>query len=141
MKITMNFPGGSAVDATMDGKVVHTVRTDQPEPAGGDTGPSPFDLFLASIGTCMGFYALRICQERGLPTEGLGLTLEPERTEDRKRVETLRIALRLPHGFPEKYDQPIRRAVDHCAVKRALLEPPVFDLVIEREGVVAVATS
>lgn len=137
MTITISFPGGAAVDATIDG---HTVRTDQPAPAGGDTGPSPFDLFLASIGTCMGFYALRFCQERGLPTEGLGLTLEPERTEDRKRVATLRIALRLPHGFPEKYDQPIRRAVDHCAVKQALLEPPVFDLVIEREGVAAIAT-
>ena len=131
MMITISFPGGAAVDATIGG---HTVRTDQPAPSGGDTGPSPFDLFLASIGTCMGFYALRFCQERDLPTEGLALTLDPERSADKKRVETLRIAVRLPGGFPEKYDQPIRRAIDHCAVKRHLLEPPAFDLTLTREG-------
>ena len=31
----------------------------------------------------MGFYALRFCQERSLPTEGLGLTLEPIRAVKR----------------------------------------------------------
>jgi putative redox protein len=132
MTITISFPGGAAVDATIDG---HTVHTDQPAPAGEDTGPSPFDLFLASIGTCMGFYALRFCQERGLPTEGLALTLEPERSADGKRVATLRIALGLPRGFPEKYEHPILRAVDHCAVKRHVLEPPSFVLTLAREGV------
>ncbi|MEO6324089.1 MAG: OsmC family protein [Thermoanaerobaculia bacterium] len=136
MKFTVSFPG--AVDATFGG---HTVRTDQPPPAGADTGPSPFDLFLSSIATCMGFYALRFCQERGLSIEGLALTLEPERSADRKRVETIRISLGLPFGFPEKYEQAIHRAVGHCAVKQALLEPPAFDLVIEREGVAALATT
>jgi ribosomal protein S12 methylthiotransferase accessory factor len=129
MTITMSFPGGAAVDATFDG---HTIRTDQPAPLGADTAGSPFDLFLASIGTCMGFYALRFCQERGLSTEGLALTLDPERTPDRKRVATIHIGLRLPRGFPEKYELAIQRAVDHCAVKRVLLEPPAFDLSMTR---------
>jgi putative redox protein len=138
MTITISFPGGAAVDATIGG---HTVRTDQPAPAGGDTGPSPFDLFLASIGTCMGFYALRFCQERDLPTDGLAFTLDPQRSADKKRVETLHIALRLPRGFPGKYEQPILRAVDHCAVKRHVLEPPVFELILARDEAHATPSS
>lgn len=89
---------------------------------------SPFDLFLASIGTCMGFYALRFCQERNLSTEGLGLTLEPLREGDDKRMTALRIAVELPPAFPEKYRGAIERAIDHCAVKNQLLNPPRFEL-------------
>ena len=126
--MTVSFPGGVMVDASFKGQ---TVRTDQPEGAGGtNTAMSPFDLFLASIATCMGFYALRFCQERSLSTDGLRLTLEPIRDEEKKRVATIRIALDLPAAFPDKYRSAIERAVDHCAVKKHILEPPEFQLVV-----------
>ncbi|HEV8660086.1 MAG TPA: OsmC family protein [Thermoanaerobaculia bacterium] len=125
MTMTISFPGGVAVDATLNG---HTVHTDQPVPFGADTAMSPFDLFFASIGTCMGFYALRFCQERNISTNGLQLTLNPIRDEQRKRIETLQIELQVPEGFPVKYIDALRRAVDHCSVKRHLLEPPAFEL-------------
>lgn len=123
---TISFPGGVAVDATYKG---HSIRTDQPVDAGGeDSAMSPFDLFFASIATCMGFYALRFCQQRSLPTEGLGLTLDPIRDEEGKHVSVVRVSLQLPTGFPEKYRTAIERAVDHCAVKKHILEPPQFEL-------------
>ena len=125
MTLSISFPGGVAVDATFKG---HTVRTDQPRPLGDDSAMSPFDLFLASIGTCMGFYALRFCQERDIPTEGLALTLDTVRDQERKRVATMKIALRLPPDFPDKYIESIHRAIDQCAVKRHLIEPPDFEL-------------
>jgi len=89
---------------------------------------SPFDLFLASIATCMGFYALRFCQERDIPTDGLDLTLEPVRDESRKRVATIRVDVTAPEGFPEKYRGALLRAVDQCAVKKHLIEPPEFEV-------------
>jgi ribosomal protein S12 methylthiotransferase accessory factor len=127
METTVSFPGGVAVEATIGG---HTVRTDQPRPLGADAAMSPFDLLFASIGTCMGFYALRFCQERGIETEGLSLKVDAVRSEDRKRVVTVRVAMHLPAAFPSKYKDAILRAVDHCAVKRAMLEPPEFELVL-----------
>lgn len=124
--MTVSFPGGVAVDATYKG---HTVHTDQPAKAGGgDTAMAPFDLFLASIATCMGLYALRFCQERNLPTEGLGLTLEPIRDEEKKMIGTVRVQLELPEGFPDKYRAAIERAVELCAVKKHIHEPPKFEL-------------
>jgi len=114
------------VDATYKG---HTIRTDQPGGAGGaDSAMSPFDLFFASIAACMGFYALRFCQQRSLSTEGLRLTLVPVNEEQSKRVSLVRVELELPAGFPEKYREAIERAVDHCAVKKHILEPPQFEL-------------
>ena len=123
---TVSFPGGVAVDATYRG---HTVHTDQPIKAGGsDSAMSPFDLFLASIAACMGFYALRFCQERGLSTEGLPLTLDPIREQEGKGVTLVRIGVQLPAGFPEKYRSAMERAIDHCAVKKHIMEPPRFEL-------------
>jgi ribosomal protein S12 methylthiotransferase accessory factor len=89
---------------------------------------SPFDLFFASIASCMGFYALRFCQERGLPTEGLRLTHDPIREQEAKRVTLVRIDVQLPAGFPEKYRPSIERAIDLCAVKKHIMEPPRFEL-------------
>jgi ribosomal protein S12 methylthiotransferase accessory factor len=106
MTITISFPGGVAVDATLNG---HTVHTDQPAPLGRDLAMSPFDLFLASIGTCMGFYALRFCQQRDIATNGLRLTVNPLRDEEKKRVTTLRVLLQRPEAFPDKYCDAIRR--------------------------------
>ncbi|HSB63939.1 MAG TPA: osmotically inducible protein OsmC, partial [Thermoanaerobaculia bacterium] len=76
MNVAVSFPGGVAVEADVKG---HRVRTDQSRPYGDDSAAAPFDLFIASIATCMGFYALRFCQERGIATEGLGLSVETVR--------------------------------------------------------------
>jgi putative redox protein len=127
----IRFPGGLRVDALHDG---FRVRTDQPMASGGaGTAPSPFDLFLASIGTCAGFYALRFFQQRNLDTGGLTLALHTERAPEGKRIARIRIEIALPSSFPEKYRDALLRAVDQCAVKRHILEPPLFEIVSIRE--------
>jgi len=123
----ISFPGGVAVEASFDDT---TIRTDQPvKYGGGGTAPAPFDLFLASIGTCAGYYALRFCQERQIPTEGLGLSMTWERSPETKLIVLIRIEMRLPPGFPEKYRAAIVRAADQCAVKKHLVNAPAIELV------------
>ncbi len=135
MTYEVRFPGDLVVEAT-NGR--HTVRTDQPASAGGgDSAMSPFELLFASIATCMGFYALRFCQERGLSTEGLGLSLTPVRDPNAGRVTKVRVDLRPPREFPEKYRQALIRAVDHCAVKRAMVETPAFEIELTTSSAVA----
>lgn len=129
MPMQISFPGGVSVAAQLDS---FQVLTDQPVAAGGDgSAPSPYDLFLASIGTCAGFFALRFCQQRDLPTEGLGLSLDYRRHPETKALQQVDIKIKLPTGFPEKYRPAIIKATDQCAVKKALLEPPEFSVTTE----------
>ena len=121
----VTFPGGVRVDAEYRGQAIHT---DQPSPLGESTAPSPFDLFLGSIATCMGFYALRFCQERNISPEGLDLELAPERDPATKRLTNVRVRLQVPDGFPDKYETAILRAMDQCAVKKVMADPPEFEL-------------
>ena len=125
MEIT--FPGGVQVNAHFKD---FNVCTDQPAVNGGQgSAPSPFDLFLASLGTCAGFFALRFCQQRELPTAGMRLSLTSDRNPETKRLDRVEITLHLPEGFPEKYRSAVIRATDQCAVKKALLDPPEIEVV------------
>jgi len=125
MEIT--FPGGVQVNAQLNG---FEIASDQPERNGGqNSAPSPFDFFLASLGTCAGFFALRFCQQRDLSTDGLRLHLTTERNAETKRLDRVEITMQLPNDFPEKYRSAIIRATDQCAVKKALLDPPEIELI------------
>lgn len=124
MSFEITFPGGTAVEARYG---QFTIRSDQPAANGGDdSAPSPFALFLASVGNCAGYYALRFCQQRNLDVSGMRLILEAEQDPQRHRLKTIHLTLELPADFPEKYQAAVLRATDQCAVKRAILDPPEF---------------
>ncbi len=121
MDIQVRFPGGKHVDATFAGFTVHT---DQSAAHGGDgSAPEPFDLFLASLATCAGAYALGFCQARGLSTDGLSIVQRDQRDADGK-LTSIEVELTLPPGFPEKYRAAIQRTVEGCKVKKTLQAPP-----------------
>jgi len=131
MDMRIVFPGGMRVNAEIDDRVI---ETDQPLRAGGDhTAPGPFDHFVASIGTCVGFYALKFFRQRDLPTEGLELTLSTVTDPQRHMVSEVILKLKLPDDFPERYRAAVARAVDLCAVKKHLAQPPNVTTIIEHD--------
>lgn len=130
----IRFPGNKKVTAQFDG---FTVVTDQPVEAGGDgSAPAPFDLFLASLGTCAGLFALSFCRKRNIPTEGLEIRQSAEWDEARHLATKVSLVITLPRGFPEKYRESIVKAAELCTVKRHLAEPPRFEIAAE-SGVAA----
>lgn len=127
MDIEVTFPGGKRVDARM-GELV--VRTDQPRESGGEgSAPAAFDLFLASLAACAGTYALGFCQARGLSTEGLSIVQKTEPDPATGLPARIRIEVRLPPGFPEKYRVAIVRAAEGCKVKKTIAAAPSFEVV------------
>jgi putative redox protein len=129
MEMKVYFPGNLRVDAEYKG---FTIQTDQPVSGGGDgTAPAPFDLFIASIGTCAGIFMLSFMKQRGIDPEGSGLTLSTER-DPHGMTGKIHIDLHLPASFPEKYEAAIVRAVDQCSVKRHIHQPPAFSVFTSR---------
>ena len=124
MKIRLT--GGKKVDVEHRGL---TIWTDQPEANGGDnSAPSPFELFLASIGACAGYYVLAFCQKRDIPTDGIELSMEIVRDEERHMVERIDISVHLPETFPERYVDACLRSAGQCTVKKHLEDPPEIAL-------------
>ena len=127
MEMIIDFPGGARVDAYFG---PYTVMTDQPPMGGGEgSAPTPFAVFLSSLGTCAGIYVLGYCKQRGLSTDGIRIVQrtipDPVR---RGMAGTVQLEIQVPPEFPEKYYSALVRSADQCAVKQHFDKPPQFEI-------------
>ena len=107
----------------------HALATDQDGSA-----PTPFDLFLASIGTCVGFYIARFCGTRDLDPSGIRIVERVVEDPGANRVERVEIEVALPPEFPARYREAVLRAAGQCAVKRHLEHAPAVEVALAGDG-------
>jgi putative redox protein len=125
MEMIIDFPGGARVDAHFGGLTVHT---DQPPSGGGEgSAPTPFAVFLSSIGTCAGIYVLGFCRQRGLDSSGIRI-VQRMHSDFSGMIKKIDLEIQVPPTFPEKYRDSLIRSAELCAVKKHLEHPPVFDV-------------
>jgi len=122
MEILIDFPGDSRVDAHFGD---FSIPTDQPPMA---SAPTPFAVFLSSIGTCAGIYVLGFCQQRNLPTNGLRIVQRMHSDPLSGMVDKIDLEIQVPPTFPEKYRDSLIRSAELCAVKKHLEHPPKFGI-------------
>jgi ribosomal protein S12 methylthiotransferase accessory factor len=126
MTIDVIFDGNKKINARV-GK--HIIKTDQPVAGGGeDSAPSPFELFLASIATCAGIYVKGFCDNRGISVEGMKISQIHE-FDEKGLVTDIRINIKLPDGFPEKYIDSVINVANLCKVKQTLASPPKISVI------------
>ena len=119
MDMTFTLPGGARVEGHAG---PFTIATDQPPDA---TAPTPFTLFLASIGACAAFYVQAFCRQRGIPLEGIRVHQHSD-AGPTGLVEHVDLSIELPPEFPERYRSAVIRAADQCTVKKHLEHPPII---------------
>jgi putative redox protein len=121
------FEGGKVVTAHAHG---HIIKTDQTVEHGGEnSAPSPFDLFLASIGTCAGIYVKSFCDNRKIPTDKIKVIQTTTFDKETGLPIDITIDIKLPADFPEKYRDSVVSVADLCKVKKSIAKPPVFKTV------------
>jgi len=130
MLMSVRFAGDKVVEAEIKGfKIV----TDAPsEPGGEATAPSPVDLLLAALGNCTSYYVLHFCAQRELPMDQISLAVDVKRDEESRMISDIRIAIRVPADFPEKYVEPMLRAASQCTVKKLMQHCPTIETVVEK---------
>jgi ribosomal protein S12 methylthiotransferase accessory factor len=126
MEMVIDFPGGARVDAHFG---AYTVETDQMPMGGGEgSAPTPFAIFLSSIGTCAGIYVLGFCKQRGLPSDGIRIVQRAHTDPVTRMIGKIDLEIQVPEDFPEKYRASLVRSAELCAVKKHLERPPDFDV-------------
>ena len=111
----------------------HRVLVDQPTDAGGrDSGPTPTELFAASLATCVAFYAGRYLRRHGLDGVGLRVWSEFTMADDRPaRVGAVRITVTPPPGLSEQRRAALLAVASHCTVHNTLHQPPEIEMELE----------
>ena len=104
----------------------HRLLCDQPLADGGtDQGPTPTELFVASLAACVGFYARRFLARHHLDAAGLRVEADFTMSADRPaRVATVTLRLLLPQPLAENRRRALLAVVDHCTVHNSLRTPP-----------------
>ena len=119
----IRFVAGEAYEVAVRG---HRLVVDQPADAGGqDSAPTPTELFVASLATCVAFYAGRFLTRHGYSRDGLAVSVGYEMAADRPaRVGGIRLAVQVPAGLPPERWAALRAVVSHCTVHNSLASPP-----------------
>lgn len=125
-EFTVTLPGGRRAEATLRG---HKVVTDQPLDNGGDdSAPTPYELMLAAIGTCVAVTLQGFCAKRGIPFDGVSVKQSMRYADDGWKLVAVDLDVHLPPDFPEKYREAALRAAGECSVKKVMATGPEFML-------------
>lgn len=111
----------------------HTLTVDQPVEAGGqDSAPTPTELFVASLASCVAHYARRYLARHDLPVEGLEVTASFEMGKSPGRVSDVQVQLTVSDAVPAERRDALLAVASHCTVHNSLVQPPSVqvDLVV-----------
>ena len=124
--INVTFDHGKIFKAQIRG---HEIAVDQPLDNGGeDTAPTPTELLVASLGTCVGLYANSFLRRHEIDTTGVSLEVTLEKATDPDRISAFNIALHVPAGVPEKLRAPLLRVAKSCYVHHTIANHPAVEV-------------
>ncbi len=108
-----------------------SITVDQPVDAGGtDTAPTPTELFVAGLASCVAFYARRYLARHDIATEGLSVSADFDIGGQPTRVTRIRVVITPPHDLPAQRRDAFLAVASHCTVHNTLSNPAPVDILL-----------
>jgi len=103
----------------------HTITVDQPVDVGGaDVGPTPTELFVASLASCVAFYARRYLRRHRLDPAGLEVTTSYRMGAKPARVAAVDMEIHLSREIPSERRAGLLAQARHCTVHNSIAHTP-----------------
>jgi putative redox protein len=119
---------GVRFDADIRG---HRLIFDQPIVDGGsDLGPTPTEVFVASLAGCVAYYATRFLERHSQKSDGLRVRAEFDMAAHPSRVGSIELVLTVPN-LPEALRAPLLAVAEHCTVHNSMRLTPEVRLVLD----------
>lgn len=101
----------------------HEFEVDQPAEMGGqDLAPTPTELFVASLASCVAFYAHRFMRRHDIP-DHVEVYADFDMGERPARVAHVSLLVEAPDVPAEMKDR-FQKMVEHCTVHNSITQPP-----------------
>ncbi|MFD9903634.1 OsmC family protein [Streptomyces sp. NPDC059063] len=107
----------------------HLLAADEPEPAGADSGPSPYDLLLAALGACTSMTVRMYADRKGWPLEKVTVSLRNRRIHaagcaacdgGNRQVSHITREIRLDGALDADQRRRLMEIAEKCPVHRTL---------------------
>lgn len=127
MELRVVYGGGKRFEAIARD---HRILSDQPyDNDGTDRGMTPPELFLASLGTCVAYYAHEYLTARDLSTEGLEVRLSAVKAGKPIRIASIEVDVIAPGvNGDDRHREGLRRSADRCLIHNTLIALPHIEI-------------
>ena len=114
----------------------HTVIIDQPKDGGGqDQGPTPPELFVDSLGSCIGVYVLAFCKNTGLNPDGMRIILDWEKAADKPaRIQKISAKIELPNADAGARSAALLKVAESCLIHETIRHQPEITIELAKGG-------
>ena len=109
----------------------HTITVDQPLELGGDdVGPTPTELFVAGLASCVAFYARRYLRRHRIDPVGLAVTTSYRMGAKPARVAVVDMEIDLPAELSPQRRAGLLAQARHCTVHNSIGQPPDITITV-----------
>ena len=117
-KISTFYKGDMLFESKMGN---HSVMIDVPAAMGGsDRAPTPPELFVASLGSCVGAFIANYCTKSGVDATDIRVDVVFDKADDPTRLINLQITVELPYAECKNRKQALLRVAEHCPVHETI---------------------
>lgn len=129
MKVSVEHLGGVQFEITAR---QHKIPCDQPPENGGfDEGMTPPELLLASLGSCVGFYAAQYLKKYRLAVQGTKVLVTAEKAKNPPRLDDFQIEVEIPGALSDQHRAGVEEAIRLCLIHNTLLHAPRISFAVQ----------
>jgi putative redox protein len=130
--ITTHYKGNMLFETQIGN---HTLTIDVPAEMGGsDRGPQPPQLFIASLGSCIGAFVAQYAERAGIDASSMTVDINFEKAADPTRLVKLRAVVKLPNADCSKRIDAMKKVAEHCPVHATIRTMEELEIDILGEG-------
>lgn len=129
MEASISYQDGVRFRVTARG---HELICDQPVENGGtDAGVTPPELLLASLGTCVMYYAVEYLRARRMPANGMTVMVRADKAQKPARLTGFTVTLSAPGLDDPRHREGILHAAKSCLIHNTLSHAPGVEIMLE----------
>lgn len=99
----------------------HAIAVDElPAVGGDDTGPTPHDLYDAAVASCKALTVLWYAKRKGIPVEGIEVSVDRDDADERKGTYRLRTRLALTGALTAAQRDELLAVAGKCPVHKLM---------------------
>ncbi len=125
-ELIVAFRGGIGFDVSAR---QHKMTIDLSKEKGGeDLGFNPPEVFMASLGSCIGVYVARYCQNVKLDASGLKISVSWKLSDDKTWINEISAKVSLPNADLGARGKAVLEVAKHCLIHNTILNSPKINI-------------